>query len=191
MRAKKKVGETLPVEDRPRGKGGAVGGHASRGDIGSPGKRDVLPDDARDGGEQRNGQGVLQRPEQLEQVSVRPGDPIKPRGPRPGVFKDTEPKELKSGGWSILRHRTSRAESRVRAKALHTAEVGIPLKKARELIDQADALRKRTKLCLESIEDFEAIMSNPDWLIADKASKIEMIVGTMHARLSNLKTHLQ
>lgn len=125
------------------------------------------------------------------QATLQPGDPIKARGPRPGFIKQEAPKELKSNGWTILRHRTSRAESRVETKALCTAEVGIPLKKARELIDASDAIKKRTKLCLESIEDFEAIMANPDWLIKDKASRIEMIVGTMHARLTLLKTHLE
>lgn len=190
MRAKKKVGETLPVEDRPRGKGGAAGGHASRGEPGSLGQRDGLPDDARDGGEQRNGQGVLQRPEQLEQVSLRPGDPIKRRGTRPG-FIQAEVKQPTSSGWTILRYRVSRAEGSVRAKAINTAEICLPLKKAREMVEKSDLQRKWSKMALESIEDFEALMANPDWLIEERAKRIEQIVGTMHARLTNFKRTLE
>lgn len=81
-------------------------------------------------------------------------------------------------------------ESKVAPQALPTAEVGIPLLKAREMIAQADHQRKWTKLVLESIEDFEAIMANPEWLIDAKASRIEMIVGTMHSRITNLKDTL-
>jgi hypothetical protein len=78
-------------------------------------------------------------------------------------------------------------ESKVAPQALATAEVGIPLHKAREMIEQSDYQRKWAKLVLESIEDFEAIMANPEWLVEAKASRIDMIVGTMHSRITNLK----
>ena len=105
---------------------------------------------------------------------MTPGAPIKRTGP-------------KAGGWTILRHRTTRAEGQVLARAIETAEIGLPLRKAREMIDQADHQRKWAKLVLESIEDFEAVMANPEWLVKDKAARIEMIVGTMHSRITNLK----
>jgi len=46
-------------------------------------------------------------------------------------------------------------------------------------------------MVIESIEDFEAIMMNPEWLVPQKAKQIEMIVGTMHSRISNLKKILE
>jgi len=46
-------------------------------------------------------------------------------------------------------------------------------------------------LVLESIEDFEAVMMNPEWLVQDKAKQIEMIVGTMHSRITNLKNTIE
>lgn len=51
--------------------------------------------------------------------------------------------------------------------------------------------KKWGKLVLESLEDFEAIMGNPDWLIKDKADKVEMLLGTLHARLTNLQKNLE
>lgn len=59
------------------------------------------------------------------------------------------------------------------------------------MIAKMDNQKKWTKLVLESIEDFEAIMLNPAWLIPDKAKQIEMIVGTMHSRATNLKNTLE
>ena len=51
--------------------------------------------------------------------------------------------------------------------------------------------KKWGKLVLESIEDFEAIMGNPEWLIRDKADKVEMLLGTLHSRLTNLTKNLE
>jgi len=127
----------------------------------------------------------------LEQVSVRPGDPIKQRGPRPGFIRPTETKELISTPWTILRYRTARAESNVTRKNILNAEVLMPLKKARELLNARDESVKWTKMSLESIEDFEAILANPAWLVEDRIKRIEQIVGTMHSRLTNLKRTLE
>ena len=71
------------------------------------------------------------------------------------------------------------------------AEVLIPLKKARELLTAKEESVKWTKLCLQSVEDFEAILSNPDWLVEDRIKRIEQIVGTMHSRLTNFKRTLE
>ena len=51
--------------------------------------------------------------------------------------------------------------------------------------------KKWSKMVLESIEDFEAIMGNPDWLIRDKADKVEMLLGTLQSRLTNLNKNLE
>jgi len=191
MRAKKKVGKTLPLEDSPRGKGGVVGGRTGSGDIGSPGERHGPTNDAGDVGGQRIEQGVLRQPEQLEQVSVQPGDTIKQRGPRPGFIRPTAPKELASSPWTILRYRTARAEANVTNRNILNAEVLMPLKKARELLKSKEEAIKWTKLCIYSIEDFEAILSNPEWLVEDRTKRIEQIISTMHSRLTNFKRTIE
>jgi len=67
----------------------------------------------------------------------------------------------------------------------------MPLKKARELLNARDESVKWTKMSLEAIEDFEAILANPAWLVEDRIKRIEQIVGTMHSRLTNLKRTLE
>lgn len=59
------------------------------------------------------------------------------------------------------------------------------------MILRMEGQKKWGKLVLESIEDFEAIMGNPDWLIRDKADKVEMLLGTLHSRLTNLNKNLE
>lgn len=59
------------------------------------------------------------------------------------------------------------------------------------MVEKSDLQRKWSKMALESIEDFEALMANPDWLIEERAKRIEQIVGTMHARLTNFKRTLE
>jgi hypothetical protein len=110
---------------------------------------------------------------------------------RPGFIKEQPPKELRSSPWSILRYRTARAESHVTKRNILNAEVLMPLGKAREMLTQTDEMKKWTKRCLESIEDFDAIMANPDWLVTDKAAQLEKIIGNMHARLTNFKRTIE
>ena len=69
--------------------------------------------------------------------------------------------------------------------------VCLPLDKAKDIIDKMDTMKKWSEFCLESIEEFDAISANPDWLVQDKAKRLEMILGTMHARISNLKKTLK
>ena len=187
---KKKVGKAVPVANS-QGRKSGLGGSPSRSEPTPPvGQRDGVSNDAGDGSVQRNGQGVLQRTEQLEQVSIRPGDPIKERGTRPGFIR-VPPYEPKSGGFTLLRHRQSRAAKAVQDGKAKTAEICLPLQSATEIVTALDRHKKWTKMVIESIEDFEAIMMNPEWLVPQKAKQIEMIVGTMHSRISNLKKILE
>jgi hypothetical protein len=126
----------------------------------------------------------------LEQVSIRPGDPIKGRGTRPGFIR-VPPYEPKSGGFTLLRHRQSRAAKAVQDGKVKSAEICLPLQSASEIVIALDTHKKWTRLVLESIEDFEAIMANPEWLVTDKAKQLEMIIGTMHARITTLKNNLE
>lgn len=70
-------------------------------------------------------------------------------------------------------------------------DVVLPLSACGDIVSAMDEQRKWGKLLQESFEDFEAIMGNPDWLIKDKSEKIELIVGTMHARIINFQKHLK
>lgn len=187
---KKKVGKAVPVANS-QGRKGGLGRSPARGEPTRPaGKRDGVSDDARDDSVKRNEQGVLRQPEQLEPLLVRPGDPIKERGTRPGFIR-VPSYEPKSNGFTLLRHRQTRAAKAVQEGKSKTAEICLPLQSATEIITAMDTHRKWTKLVLESIEDFEAIMVNPEWLVADRAKKLEMIIGTMHARITNLKKNLE
>lgn len=70
-------------------------------------------------------------------------------------------------------------------------DVVLPLSACKEIVATMNEQRKWAKLLQESFEDFEAIMANPDWLIKDKADKIELIVGTMHSRILNFQKHVK
>jgi hypothetical protein len=187
---KPKVGKAVPVADSQGRKGGLVGS-PPRGEPTRPaGQRDGVADDAGNVVGQHLDKGVLRQPEQLEQVSVRPGDPFRPRKSRPN-FITAQPYEPKSSGFTLLRHRHSRAVKAIEDGKVKRAEIGLPIEATTEMIAKMDNQKKWAKLVLESIEDFEAIMLNPDWLIPDKAKQIEMIVGTMHSRATNFKNTLE
>jgi hypothetical protein len=126
----------------------------------------------------------------LEQVSVRPGDPFRPKQTRPNVIQ-AEAYEPKSSGITLLRYRHSRAATALEKGKAKRMDICLPFEASKEIIEKMDTHRKWTKLVLESIEDFEALMQNPDWLIKDKAEKIEMLVATMHARITTLKRTLE
>lgn len=187
---KKKVGKAVPVANGKGRKGRPVGS-PPRGEPTRPaGQRDGVADDARDGSVKRNEQGVLRQPEQLEPLLVRPGDPIRPRLARPNVIT-VETYEPKSGGFTLLRHRHSRATKAIKDGKIKRAEICLPIEATTEMIAKMNTFKKWTKMVLESIEDFEAIMNNPAWLVPDRAKQIEMIIGTMHARVTNLKNTLE
>ena len=187
---KPKVGKAVPLADSQGRKSRPVGSPA-RGEPSRPvGQRDGIADDAGNVVGQHLNKGVLRQPEQLEQVSVRPGDPLKQRGTRPGFIR-VPSYEPKSGGFTLLRHRHSRASKAVEAGKVKTAEICLPLHSTGEIVIALDAHKKHTAMVLKSIEDFETIMGNPEWLVPDKAKKLEMIIGTMHARLTTLKKNLE
>lgn len=187
---KAKVGEAVLAANSQGRKSGPVRGPASSEPTPSAGQRDVVPNDAGDDSVQRNGEGVLRQPKQLEPIPVQPGDPIKQRGTRPGFIRKEE-YEPKSHGITLFRHRYSRAAKAVENGKAKTREICLPLQSASEIVIALDAHKKKALLVLESIEDFEAVMANPEWLVPQKAKQIEMIVGTMHARITNLKNNLE
>jgi hypothetical protein len=184
------VGEAVLAANSQGRKSGPVRGPASSEPTPSAGQRDVVPNDAGDDSVQRNGEGVLRQPKQLEPIPVQPGDPIKQRGTRPGFIRKEE-YEPKSHGITLFRHRYSRAAKAVENGKAKTREICLPLQSASEIVIALDAHKKKALLVLESIEDFEAVMANPEWLVPQKAKQIEMIVGTMHARITNLKNNLE
>lgn len=187
---KAKVGKAVQVANSQGRKGNPVGSRTGSEPTAPVGQRNVVPNDAGNDSVKRNGEGVLQRPEQLEPIPVRPGDPIKQRGTRPGFIRKEE-YEPKSHGLTLFRHRQSRAAKAVENGKAKTREICLPLQSATEIVIALDTHKKWAKLVLESIEDFEAIMGNPEWLVPQKAKQIEMIVGTMHARITNLKKNLE
>ena len=187
---KAKMGKAVPLAVSQGRKGRPVGSRTGSEPTSPSGKRDVVPNDAGDDSVQRNGQGVLQRPEQLEPIPVQPGDPIKQRGTRPGFIRKEE-YEPKSHGITLFRHRYSRAAKAVENGKAKTREICVPLQSASEIVIALDAHKKWAKLVLESIEDYEAIMTNPEWLVPQKAKQIEMIVGTLQSRITNLKNNLE
>ena len=187
---KEKVGKALPLADSQGRKGGLVGSPPRGQPPRVSGQRDGVANDAGDGSVKRNEQGVLRQPEQLEPLLVRPGDPIRPRLSRPNVIQ-AESYEPKSGGFTLLRHRHSRAAKAIEDGKIKKAEICLPIEATTEIIAKMDNHRKWTKMVLESLEDFESVMNNPDWLVPDKAKQVEMIIGTMHARITNLKNTLE
>lgn len=51
--------------------------------------------------------------------------------------------------------------------------------------------RKWAKLVLESIDDYDALMANPAWLVDDKTKKATTLLGTLQSRLTNFKRTLE
>ncbi len=190
-RGKKKVGEALSMGKPEGGKGRPARGRADDKGPNEVGKVDVIRDDEGDGGRPPAGPELRERPSILEAVSVQPGDAIKHTGTsRPGIVT-AKPYEPKTHGLTLLRFRHSRAKTRAQKNGMKELDVVLPLAACGEVISAMDEQRKWARLLQESFEDFEAIMGNPDWLIKDKAEKIELIVGTMHARILNFQKHLK
>ena len=187
---KKKMGKALPLADRQGRNGKTVGG-GSRGEPTRPvGQQDGFANDAGNVVGQHLDKGVLRQPEQLEPLLVRPGDRLTKRTTRPSFIR-VPSYEPKSNGFTLLRHRHSRASKAVQKGKAKTAEVCLPLHSTGEIVIALNAHKKHTAMVLESIEEFESIMGNPEWLVPDKANKLEMIMGTMHARITNLKKNLE
>ncbi len=167
-----------------RRKGGPVGSRKDDAGPGSPRQGDVAPNDASDVRGGHDGQGLLQRPPLLEQLPVQPGDAVKRRGAASGEVKETY--EPKTDSFTLFKHRASRAKGWHAKKGGAEPHVCVPLASANKMMEAMAYQRRWGELTLESIEEFEAIMANPEWLIDDKAKKVELIIATMHARITNL-----
>jgi hypothetical protein len=128
-----------------------------------------------------------------ESPTVQPGDAIKPTGPKPskpGIFVASA-YEPKTHGLTLLRYRHARAKTRAEKFGMKELDVVMPLGACGEIVSTMNEQRKWAELLQESFEDFEAIMGNPDWLIKDKAEKLELIIGTMHSRILNFQKHIK
>jgi hypothetical protein len=187
---KPKVGKAIPLANSQGRKGRPVGSRTGSEPTSQVGERDVVSNDERDGSGEHDTRGVLQRPELLEQIPLRPGDAIKQRGTRPGFIR-AETYEHKTQGFTLFRYRFARAKNSVEKGRVRQTEVSVPFRTAEEMILRMEGQKKWSKMVLESIEDFEAIMGNPDWLIRDKADKVEMLLGTLQSRLTNLNKNLE
>jgi hypothetical protein len=188
MKREKKLGKTVQVGEPKRRKGGPVGSRKDNEGLGSPRQGDGAPNDASDVRGGSDVGGVLQRPPLLEQLPVQPGDAVKRRG----AYEAKAPKEyeLKTDGFTLFRYRASRAKSLHAKKGGAEPHVCLPLASANKMMEAMDYQKKWGELTLESIEEFEAIIANPEWLVQDKAKKIQLIVATMHARITNLTKSL-
>lgn len=99
-------------------------------------------------------------------TEVKPGDPIKNRGRRAGILTNGAP--VKSNGWTLLKYRTSRVESRVRAGKPASQEILLPASAARAMLVEVQYHRKISKLLIQAIEDFRAFGENPKWMASSK-----------------------
>jgi hypothetical protein len=186
----KAVGKTIPLADSKGREGRPVGSEPRGEPTPSAGTGNVASNDERNVEGQHDTGGVLQRPELLEQIPVQPGDAVKQRGTRPGVIR-AKAYEHKTQGFTLFRYRFARAKTSLENGLVRQTEISVPFKTAEEMMLRMETQKKWGKLVLESLEDFEAIMGNPDWLIKDKADKVEMLLGTLHARLTNLQKNLE
>jgi hypothetical protein len=55
------------------------------------------------------------------------------------------------------------------------------------IVDERKKLETWLDRCVESIEDYQALMSNPQWMIEDREKQVEKIMSTLQNRLANLK----
>lgn len=58
---------------------------------------------------------------------------------------------------------------------------------AAAIVEERKKLETWLDRCVESIEDYQALMSNPQWMIEDREKQIEKIMSLLQSRLTNLK----
>lgn len=58
---------------------------------------------------------------------------------------------------------------------------------AAKIVEERKKLELWLDRCVESIEDYQALMSNPQWMIDDREKQIEKIMSLLQSRLTNLK----
>lgn len=89
-----------------------------------------------------------------------------------------------------MRHKVARIKAARKQNRPAQKEVCLPVEEAEAIVNQLNEQRRWAGMVIDAADDFEAIMDNPDWLITDKAKRIELIIGTLHSRLLNLRKHL-
>jgi hypothetical protein len=55
------------------------------------------------------------------------------------------------------------------------------------IVDERKKLETWLDRCIESIEDYQALMANPQWMIEDREKQTAKIMSTLQSRLTNLK----
>jgi len=181
----KKVGKGVPLEKPAkvarRQPSGILEG--SRGDAIQSSSGGGLPitrnDAANANGVERPA--VLPSPERVEPVPAIPQEP-KRLGPRPGFITERTYVHT-SSPWCVFRHRTSRAGTQ---KTKH-AHITLPYSMAAKIVEERKKLEVWIDRCVNSIEDYQALMSNPQWMTEDREKQIERIMSTLQNRLTNLK----
>lgn len=55
-----------------------------------------------------------------------------------------------------------------------------------QIVDERKDAEKWIKRCLESIEDYQCLMSNPQWMTEDRVTETSKIMSRLQARLTQL-----
>ncbi len=55
------------------------------------------------------------------------------------------------------------------------------------IVEERKKLETWLDRCVESIEDYQSLMANPQWMIEDREKQVEKIMSTLQNRLANLK----
>ena len=124
---------------------------------------------------------VLPNPERVESILAIPQEP-KRLGPRPGFITD-KPYVHTSSPWCVFRHRTSRAGT----QKTKNAHITLPYSMAAKIVEERKKLELWLDRCVESIEDYQALMANPQWMIDDREKQVDKIMSLLQNRLTNLK----
>ena len=56
-----------------------------------------------------------------------------------------------------------------------------------KIVEERKKLETWLDRCVESIEDYQALMSNPQWMTEDREKQVDKIMSTLQNRLANLK----
>jgi hypothetical protein len=58
---------------------------------------------------------------------------------------------------------------------------------AAKIVEERKKLETWLDRCVESIEDYQALMANPQWMIEGREKQVEKIMSLLQSRLNNLK----
>ena len=56
-----------------------------------------------------------------------------------------------------------------------------------KIVEERKKLETWLDRCVNSIEDYQALMSNPQWMTEDREKQVDKIMSTLQNRLANLK----